>query len=126
VVSATLWTPQLKYKGAKEFSEKYKAKYGDYPSYHGASAYAALYVLKAAMTAAKDATPDGIRDGLAGVALETAFGPVKFESKEGYQNQNFLETLAIQVQDGTFQTIWPKSQASKPAKFPVPPWKDRK
>lgn len=126
VVSATLWTPQLKYKGSKEFADKYKAKHGDFPSYHGASAYAALYVLKAAMTAAKDWSTDGIRDGLRGVNLETAFGPVKFESKEGYQNQNFVATLAIQIQKGEFETIWPKEHASKPAAFPVPAWRDRK
>jgi branched-chain amino acid transport system substrate-binding protein len=126
VVSATLWTPQLKYKGSKEFAEKYKAKYQDYPSYHGASAYAALFVLKAAMTAAKDWTTDGIRDGFKGVNLETAFGPVKFENKEGYQGQNFVETLAIQVQKGEFETIWPKALASKPPIFPVPAWRERK
>ncbi|MHB8835300.1 MAG: ABC transporter substrate-binding protein [Candidatus Methylomirabilia bacterium] len=126
VVSATLWTPQLKYKGAKEFAEKYKAKYQDYPSYHGASAYAALFVLKAAMTAAKDWKADGIRDGFRGVNLETAFGPVKFENKEGYQGQNFVETLAIQVQGGDFQTIWPKALANKPYNFPVPAWRERR
>jgi branched-chain amino acid transport system substrate-binding protein len=126
VVSATLWTPQVKYQGAKEFAEKYKAKYQDYPSYHGASAYAALHVLKAAMTAAKDWSANGIRDGFKGVNLETAFGPVKFESKEGYQNQNFVETLAIQVQKGQFETIWPKAQASKPYLYPVPTWRERR
>jgi branched-chain amino acid transport system substrate-binding protein len=126
VVSATLWTPQVKYKGAKEFAEKYKAKHGDYPSYHGASAYSALFVLKAAMTAAKDWSAEGIRDGLKGVNIETAFGPVKFENKEGYQNQNFVATLAIQIQKGEFETIWPKAQASKPPVFPVPAWRDRK
>ncbi len=126
VISATLWTPQLKYKGAKEFAEKYKAKHQDYPSYHGASAYAALYVLQAAMTAAKDWTAEGIRDGLRAVNLETAFGPVKFENKEGYQNQNFVETLAIQIQGGEFQTIWPKALANKPYIYPVPSWRDRR
>jgi branched-chain amino acid transport system substrate-binding protein len=126
VVSATLWTPQLKYKGAKEYAEKYKAKHGDYPSYHGASAYAAIYVLKAAMTAAKDWTADGIRGGMRAVNVETAFGPVKFENKEGYQGQNFVETLAIQVQKGEFETIWPKEQASKPYIFPVPTWRERR
>ena len=126
VVSATLWTTDVKYKGAKEFAEKYKAKHGDHPSYHGASAYAALFVLKAAMTAAKDWTADGIRDGFKGVSLETAFGPVKFEDKEGYQNQNFVETLAIQIQKGKFETIWPKTHQSQPPVFPVPSWRDRR
>lgn len=126
VVSATLWTPDVKYKGSREFAEKYKAKHGDYPSYHGASAYSALFVLQAAMTAAKDWSADGIRDGFKGVSLETAFGPVKFEDKEGYQGQNFVETLAIQIQQGKFETIWPKVHASKPYVFPVPAWRDRK
>lgn len=125
-ISATLWTPDVKYQGAREFAEKYKAKHGDYPSYHGASAYSALFVLKAALTAAKDWSANGIRDAFRGVSLETAFGPVKFEDKEGYQGQNFVSTLAIQVQGGNFATIWPKEHASKPHIFPVPSWRDRK
>jgi len=126
VVSATLWTPQLTYPGAKEFAAKYKAKHGDYPSYHGASAYAALFVTADTLNRAKDWTPDSIRDALKATNLKTAYGPVKFEDKEGYQNQNFHETLAIQVQKGEFETVWPKSHASKPYIYPVPSWKDRK
>ena len=126
VVSATLWTPTLSYPGAREYAAKYKAKYGDYPSYHGATAYASLFVLKDAMTKAKDWTSDGIRDGMKAVDLQTAFGPVRFEDKEGYQNQNFVETLAIQVQKGQFETIWPKAHASTAHIYPVPRWRDRK
>jgi branched-chain amino acid transport system substrate-binding protein len=126
VISATLWTPQLKYPGAKAFADKYKAKYGDYPSYHGASAYAALFVAADALIRAKNWTQDSIRDALKATNLKTAYGPVKFEDKEGYQNQNFHQTLAIQVQKGEFETVWPKSQASKPYVYPVPSWKDRK
>jgi len=126
VVSATLWTPQLAYPGAKEFAAKYKAKHGDYPSYHGASAYAALFVAADALNRAKDWTQDAIRDALKATNLKTAYGPVKFEDKEGYQNQNFHETFAIQVQKGEFETVWPKAHASKPYVFPVPAWKDRK
>lgn len=126
VVSATLWTPQVKYPGAREFANKYKTKHGDFPSYHGASAYAAMYVTADALVRAKDWTQDGIRDAMKSTNLMTAFGPVKFEDKEGYQNQSFVETLAIQVQTHEFETIWPKSQASKPHIFPVPTWKERK
>jgi branched-chain amino acid transport system substrate-binding protein len=126
VVSATLWTPQLKYPGAKEFAEKYKAKYGDYPSYHGASAYAALFVTADALGRAKAWTPDAIRDALKATNLKTAYGPVKFEDREGYQNQNFHETLAIQVIKGQFETVWPKEHASAPYIYPVPTWRERK
>jgi branched-chain amino acid transport system substrate-binding protein len=126
VVSATLWTPQLNYPGTKEFAEKYKSKYGDYPSYHGASAYAAVYVVKDALERAKDWTQDGIRDALKATNIKTAFGPVKFEDKEGYQNQNFMDTFAIQVIHGKFETIWPKQHASAPYVYPVPTWRERR
>src|SRR3990172_4541692 len=46
VVTATLWSPQVSYPGAKEFAKKYKKLYQDYPSYHGAEAYSALYIIK--------------------------------------------------------------------------------
>jgi branched-chain amino acid transport system substrate-binding protein len=126
VVSATLWTPQVKYAGAKEFAEKYKAKYNDYPSYHGASAYAAMYVVKGALERAKAWNQDAIRDALKATDMKTAFGPVKFVDKEGYQNQNFADTFAIQVIKAQFETIWPKQHASAPFVYPVPAWRDRK
>jgi branched-chain amino acid transport system substrate-binding protein len=126
VVSATLWSTQVKYPGAKEFAEKYKSKYGDYPSYHGASAYAALFVVKDALDRAKSMTPDSIRDALKATNLKTAFGPVRFQDKDGYQNQNFMDTLAIQVIKGQFQTIWPKQHASAAYVYPVPGWRERK
>ncbi len=126
VVSATLWTPQLKYPGTKEFAEKYKAKYNDYPSYHGASAYAALFVVKDALDRAKSWSRDGIRDALKATNIKTAFGPVKFADRDGYQNQNFMDTLAIQVIKGRFETIWPKQHASAPYVYPVPTWRERR
>jgi branched-chain amino acid transport system substrate-binding protein len=126
VISATLWTPQLKYLGAKEYAEKYKKKYGDYPSYHGASAYSAIYVVADALGRAKNWTQDGIRDAMKKTNMPTAFGPIKFEDKEGYQNQNFMDTLVIQVQKGEFETIWPQQYASKKYVFPVPTWRERR
>ena len=126
VITATLWTPQLKYPGGKEYAEKYKKKYGDYPSYHGASAYAALFVAKDALERAKAWTPDAIRDAMKATNLNTAFGPVKFEDKEGYQNQNFADTFVLQVIKGEHETIWPEKYASKKYVFPVPAWRERK
>ncbi|HUI66808.1 MAG TPA: ABC transporter substrate-binding protein [Nitrospirota bacterium] len=126
VVSATLWTPQLKYPGTKEYAERYKSKYGDYPSYHGASAYAAVYVIKDALERARNWNQDGIRDALKATNIRTAFGPVKFQDKDGYQNQNFMDTLAIQVIKGQFETIWPKQYASAPYVYPIPSWRERR
>ncbi|MDA8240802.1 MAG: ABC transporter substrate-binding protein [Nitrospiraceae bacterium] len=126
VISATLWMPEVKFPGAREFAEKYKKRYGDYPSYHGASAYSALYVLKNALDRAKTWTPDKIRDALKTTNMKTAFGPIKFEDREGYQNQNFMDTLVLQVQKGEFETIWLAQYASKQYIYPIPSWRERR
>ena len=126
VVTATLWSPQVTYPGAKEFAEKYKSMFKDYPSYHGAEAYSALYVMKDILERAKSWTADEIRVAMKATNLMTAFGPIKFEDKEGYTNQNFMDTLVMQVIDGQHETIWPLQYASKKYIYPIPIWRDRK
>jgi branched-chain amino acid transport system substrate-binding protein len=126
VVTATLWSPKLSYPGSKQYAEKYKAKYGSYPSYHGAAAYSALYVIKNALDRAKSMKPDDIRDALKATSMTTAFGPVKFEDREGYQNQNFINTLMLQVIRGEFETVWPASVATAKYIYPIPTWRERR
>jgi branched-chain amino acid transport system substrate-binding protein len=126
VVTSTLWSPQVAYPGAKEFAEKYKTKYGDYPSYHGAEAYSALYIVKDALERAGSWTSEEIRKALGATDMMTAFGPIKFEDKEGYQNQNFMDTLVLQVIKGKHETIWPKKYASHDYVYPIPKWRERK
>jgi len=126
VVSATLWSPQVAYAGAKEFAEKYKKRFGDYPSYHGAEAYSALYIIKDILGRAKAWTANDIRDAMKTTNMMTAFGPIRFEDKEGYTNQNFMDTLVLQVINSQFETIWPQKYASKKYVYPIPRWRDRK
>jgi len=126
VVTATVWSPQVAYPGAKEFAEKYKKLYKDYPSYHGAEAYSALYIIKDVLTRAKSMAPDDIRVAMKATNMTTAFGPIKFEDREGYTNQNFIDSLVMQVINGQHETIWPLKYASKKYLFPIPKWRDRK
>jgi branched-chain amino acid transport system substrate-binding protein len=126
VMTATLWSPQIAYPGAKEFAEKYKKLYKDYPSYHGAEAYSALYVIKDALARAKSWKPEDIRVALKSTNMMTAFGPVKFQDKEGYTNQNFMDTLVMQVIKGKHETIWPQKYASAQYVYPIPKWRERK
>jgi branched-chain amino acid transport system substrate-binding protein len=44
VACMTQWTTSVPYPGAKEYHTKFKAKYDTAPTYHGAQAYAAIYV----------------------------------------------------------------------------------
>jgi branched-chain amino acid transport system substrate-binding protein len=126
VMTATLWSPQVKYRGAKEFAEKYKRLHKDYPSYHGAEAYSALYVIKDVLTRAKSWKADAIRAAFKSTNMMTAFGPVKFEDKEGYTNQNFMDTLVMQVIKGKHETIWPQKYASAKYVYPIPKWRERR
>lgn len=126
VMSGTLWTPQAKFPGAKEFFDTFKAKFGKEPDYHGAEAYAAAYVLADTLKRAKSWTPEDLREALAATNLMTAFGPVKFIAWEQFTNQNKLETLVLQVEKKKFETVWPKEGASAPYVFPAPRWRDRK
>jgi branched-chain amino acid transport system substrate-binding protein len=126
VLTATLWSPQVAYPGAKEYAEKYRKLYKDYPSYHGAEAYSALYIIKDVLERAKTWKPDDIRAAFKATSMMTAFGPIKFEDKEGYTNQNFMDTLVMQVIKGKHETIWPAKYASAKYVYPIPKWRDRK
>jgi branched-chain amino acid transport system substrate-binding protein len=125
-MSATLWTPQVKYPGAKDFFDNFKKKYGKEADYHGVEAYAAAYVLTDVVKRAKSLTPDDLRAALAETNMMTAFGPVRFVSWGQFTNQNRLETLVLQVQKKKFETVWPKEGASAAPVYPVPRWRDRK
>lgn len=126
VVTASLWTPQVAYPGAKEFAERYRKRHGDIPSYHGAEAYSALYVVQDVLKRATTWTPEAIRHALKATNLMTAFGPIQFEDKADYLNQNFMETLVMQVIHGRHETIWPEKYANRKYVYPIPPWKERK
>ncbi|MGE5237981.1 MAG: ABC transporter substrate-binding protein [Chloroflexota bacterium] len=126
VVTATLWFHKLAFPGAKEYGEKYKALYKEYPSYHGALAYSTMYVVKDALERAKSMKPDDIRAALKTTNLKTAYGPVKFENKDGYQNQNFAETYVLQVIKGQHEVIWPAKVATAKYVFPIPTWRERR
>lgn len=120
VVTTTLWSSRIAYPGAKEFAEKYKNRFGEYPSYHGAEAYSALFVVKDVLQRAGSWKPDDIRVAMQETNMITAFGPIRFQDKEGYTNQNFMDTLVMQVIKGQYEIIWPEKYASAKYVYPVP------
>ena len=123
VFSATLWTPNVSYPGAKEYFDMYVKKYHTATEYHGAEAYSAVFVIADALRRAKVLTPAGVREALTKTDLLTPFGPVKFISYGKKKQQNSLPTYLVQWQKGKLETVWPKGVASKAYVFPVPPWK---
>lgn len=129
VYSATLWVETLPFHGAKEYFDKFKKKYGSETEYHGAEAYATMYVVADALKRAKSSsvpTPQAVRDALATTDMQTAFGPVKFVSYGKKTQQNKLDTYLVQWQKGELEAVWPKSVATKKFVYPTPPWSARK
>ncbi|MFZ5587116.1 MAG: ABC transporter substrate-binding protein [Thermodesulfobacteriota bacterium] len=126
VYSATLWTETVPYPGAMDYYKKYKQKFGDETEYHGAEAYAGMYVVADALKRAKSIDPEAVREALVATDMMTAFGPVKFVAYDKKTQQNRLPTYLVQWQGGKLETVWPKDLATKPAVFPVPKWADRK
>jgi len=125
VYSATLWTPSVPYPGAQEYYDKFMAKYNDPTEYHGAEAYAAMYVIADALKRAKSLTRDDVRDALAGTDMMTIFGPVKFISYGKMTQQNKLPTFLVQWLDGKLETVWPKNVSTKGYVYPTPTWSQR-
>ncbi len=125
VFSATLWTPSVPYPGAKEYYDKFVAKYNSPTEYHGAEAYAAMYVIADALKRAKTLTPDGVRDALATTDMMTVFGPVKFISYGKKTQQNRLPTLLVQWINGKLETVRPDKVATHKCVYPVPKWYQR-
>ena len=119
VVSATLWHESLSIPGAKEYYDKFVEKYGKPTEYHGAEAYAAMYVIADVLEWAKSFKPQDIKQALAETDMMTVFGPVKFTSYEKKINQNKLETYVVQWIDGKLEMIWPKDLAQTRYVYPV-------
>jgi len=125
VYSATLWAETLPFPGAKEYFNKYRKLYNEDTEYHGAEAYAAMYVVADALKRAKSITPKDVRDALAATDMMTAFGPVKFVSYDKKTQQNKLDTYLVQWQKGNLEAVWPKKISTKKFVFPTPNWDKR-
>jgi branched-chain amino acid transport system substrate-binding protein len=112
LLTATLWTPYLKYPGTKEYYDQYINKYATPPDYHGAEAYSALLVAADVLKRADSYGPESIRTALDNTDLITPFGPVKFTSYEKFEQQNSLPTQVLQIVNGKFECVWPEEHAA--------------
>lgn len=120
VICMAQWTPSVPYPGAEEYHTKFKTKYKIPPAYHGAQAYAAIYVMADALKRTKVLTPGNVRDALAKTKMTTIFGPVKFISYNKKSRQNRLPTYLVQWIAGKAEIVWPKHLATKKAVYPMP------
>ncbi len=112
LLTATLWSHQLPYAGAKEYYDHFLQKYSYPPDYHGVEAYSALLVAADALKRAESFSPKSIRRALNKTLMMTPFGPVKFYSYEDFERQNTVRTLVLQIINDKFEVIWPPDVAT--------------
>jgi len=120
VFAATLWTPSVQYSGASDYFNKFVAKYNESTEYHGAQAYAAMYVIADALKRTQSHTPHDVRDALAETDIMTVFGPVKFISYGKKKFQNKIPTCLGQWLNGKFEAVWPKNISTVKYVYPTP------
>jgi len=122
VMGNTQWEPTLKLPGAKEFGEKYKAKYGHEPGYHAGGGYGAGYVLEAAVKNAGSTDRDKVRAALFALDTVNAFGRFKVDATG---KQVGKPAYAVQWLGGERHVVFPTDAATAKVAYPFKDWGKR-
>ena len=112
LLTATLWTHQLKYPGTKEYYDEYIKRYSVPPDYHGAEAFSSLLVVADVLKRTESYRPENMRAEMDQTDMITPFGPVKFKSYKNFERQNSFPTQVLQIIDGKFECVWPEALAT--------------
>jgi branched-chain amino acid transport system substrate-binding protein len=121
VLSSTQWTRDVNWPGAKDFANRYVARFGKEPTYHASTAYESMIIM--AQTAAKaSSNRDKLKDLLRRGKWNGIMGEVAFIDYSGYTNQNHHQMLVEQIQNGKHETVWPPKFAAKKPVYPFPGW----
>ncbi len=120
-ISATPWTPDVKWPGVSDFARRFKDQYGYLPQYHSAQTFAALQVAADALRRAPTLSREDIRDALRATDLNSVSGRIQFDAN----GQNNHRPLLTQVLQGQFVTIYPLEVAAHAPVYPIPAWSQR-
>ena len=125
VYTATMWTADVPYPGARELNDRLTAILGRTPSYHAAQAYAGIITAVDVLKRAASDSPADIQAALAATDMpDTVYGPIAFDDYQGYQNQAPLPAVAQQVQNGEFVTVFVNGQTLN-SMLDTPSWDAR-
>lgn len=125
ITSAVTWNQDVNYPGADELAKALGERAGGDPSFYEAEGYLNLRVAADALSRAASMEPEDVRQALLETDLMTPAGHVKFEDKDGFQNQNPIQDLIIQIQEGEHVTVFPPDLAAADSVYPIPSWKER-
>ena len=121
-----VWLPSPTNQLQESFSRRFTGRYGEPPNELAAEAYAAMQVIIQAWSRSPEPSPAALREALEKTDLATPLGQVRFQDYNGYFNQNRVETLAVQLQDGVWRTVWPLHRANARYIYPAPDWRERR
>jgi branched-chain amino acid transport system substrate-binding protein len=106
------------------FVNAFKAKYGNFPSYCGYTAYDEVYYIAEAIERAGSTDPDKLVDALEKTDYVGTIGRVQFKGKDT-PNPHALKVgpdtitgLMLQWQDGKQVNLWPAKVANGKLRFP--------
>jgi branched-chain amino acid transport system substrate-binding protein len=120
-----MWNKDLNQK-SKELNDRFKTKYGEDMTGHGALEYQAIWVLKGAFELAKKADREALREALTKIQINPGpemvmpFKFIKFGADGVNTGGGFILT---QVQGGDFVTVWPEKHAVGKVKIDPKWWK---
>ncbi len=121
VYCVTQWTPDNGAPGSADFAKRYEARFGKRPTYHAATAYEAMMIMGDAVQKA-GGDRKKIRDLLASGSWTGIMGSVKFETFEGFTNQNKHQMVVFQYQKDKTVTVFPPQAAKGKPVWPFPGW----
>lgn len=117
IVSAVSWSPDVKYAGTPELYKNLKALINSEPTFYEAEGYLAMTIAADALRRAKSTSREAVREALASTNLKTPVTDVVFMTYDGFQGQNPIKSLIIQIQDGKHVTVYPNELAAQPARL---------
>nr|HEV8009445.1 ABC transporter substrate-binding protein [Bradyrhizobium sp.] len=106
------------------FADGFKAKFGNYPSYAGYTAYDEVYFIADAVKRAGSTDADKMVDALEGTDWVGTIGRTQFYGKDDpfthsiKYGKGLITGLMLQWQDGKQISVWPKEVAKGQLKFP--------
>src|SRR4029079_10562208 len=107
------------------FTQNFKAKFGNFPSYAGYTAYDEVYFIADAVKRAGSTEADKLVAALEKTDWEGTSGGVQFYGKDDpfthsiKYGKGLITGLMLQWQSGKQVSVWPKDVAKSELKFPI-------
>jgi branched-chain amino acid transport system substrate-binding protein len=122
VFCVTQWTPDNGAPGSADFTKRYEQRFGKRPTYHAATAYESMMIMgQVVQQAGGDRAK--IREALASGSWTGIMGNVKFQTFEGFTNQNRHQMVVFQYQGDKTPVVFPLTAAKAKPVWPFPGWK---